>query len=150
MFSQACVILFRIGLMATRSLLIFVMRRSLRILLECFLVTACKLSLGQGNVFTGVCQLFCSGGSLCMMSLPVWLIGPMFLPGVSVSGPMFVPGGGGLCPSGLCQRKAGGTHPTGMHFVVPNSVNIVRYSRSFVCRTRISFSAKQDPLSPLV
>ena len=62
MFSQACVILFRIGLMATRSLLIFVMGRSLRILLECFLVTACKLSLGQGNVFTGECQLFCSGG----------------------------------------------------------------------------------------
>ena len=60
MFSQACVILFRIGLMATRSLLILVMRRSLRILLECFLVTACKLSLGQGNVFTGVFQLFCS------------------------------------------------------------------------------------------
>ena len=119
MFSQACVILFRIGLMATRSLLIFVMGRSLRILLECFLVTACKLSLGQGNVFTGVCQLFCSGGSLCMMPLPVWLTGPMFLPGVSVSGPMFVPGGGGLCPRGLCQRRAGGTHPTGMHFCCP-------------------------------
>ena len=28
----------------------------------------------------------------CMMSLPVWLPGPMFLPGVPVSGPMFLPG----------------------------------------------------------
>ena len=54
-----------------------------------------------------------------MMSLPVWLTGPMFLPGVSVSGPMFVPGGGGLCPRGLCQRRAGGKHPTGMHFCCP-------------------------------
>ena len=33
-----------------------------------------------------------------MMSLPVWLPGPMFLPGVSVSGPMFLPGD--LCPEG--------------------------------------------------
>ena len=50
-----------------------------------------------------------------MMSLPVWLPGPMFLPGVSVTGPIFLPGGlclgegisvqgvsvqGGLCPGG--------------------------------------------------
>ena len=31
-----------------------------------------------------------------MMSLPVWLPGPMFLPGVSVSGPMFFRGEGSL------------------------------------------------------
>ena len=54
-----------------------------------------------------------------MMSLFVWLFGPMFLlrGGVSVSGPMFLPGEslswgflsrgrslsrGGLCPGGLC------------------------------------------------
>ena len=41
-------------------------------------------------------------GDLCMMSLPVWLPGPMFFLGVHVSGPMFLPGGG-LCPGGsLC------------------------------------------------
>ena len=65
------------------------------------LITARKRSLGQGNVFTSVCQSFCS--QVC------W--------------------GGGLCPGGgFCQRdpprtktpptvwwRAGGTHPTGMH-----------------------------------
>ena len=39
MFSEACVILFTIGLMATWSLLILVTVRSVRILLECFLVS---------------------------------------------------------------------------------------------------------------
>ena len=39
MCSQASVILSTIGLMATGSLLILVMARSVRILLECFLVT---------------------------------------------------------------------------------------------------------------
>ena len=55
--------------------------------------TDSKQSLGQGNVFTSVCQSFCSQGGFCMMSLPVWLPGPMFLLGVSVSGPMFHLGG---------------------------------------------------------
>ena len=36
-------------------------------------------SLGQGNVFTGVCHSVHNG--ICMMSLPVWLLGPMFLLG---------------------------------------------------------------------
>ena len=49
--------------------------------------------------FTGVCHSV-HGGDLCMMSLPVWLLGPMFLLGVSVSGSMFFPGH--LCPWGLC------------------------------------------------
>ena len=35
-----------------------------------------------------------------MMSLPVWLPGPMFLLGVSLSVLMFLPGD--LCPGGLC------------------------------------------------
>ena len=38
MLSEVCVILFIIGLMATRSLLILVMARSVHILLDCFLV----------------------------------------------------------------------------------------------------------------
>ena len=53
-----------------------------------FIFNAHKRSLGQGNVFTGMCQSFCSqgAGGLCMMSLSVWLTGL----GVSVSGPMFL------------------------------------------------------------
>ena len=44
-----------------------------------------------------------------MMSLPVWLPGPMFLLGVSVPGPMFLLGGGGHCPGegGLCPGEGG-------------------------------------------
>ena len=52
--------------------------------------------LGQGYVFTNVCHSVHRAG-LCMMSLPVWLPGPiMFLLGVSVPGPMFLPGRGSL------------------------------------------------------
>ena len=51
------------------------------------------------------------GGGLCMVSLPVWPPGLMFIPGVSVSGPMFLWGvcvqgslSRGLCSrGGLCQ-----------------------------------------------
>ena len=54
-------------------------------------------SLGQGNVFTPVCQSFTlRGEGVCIMSLSFWLPGPKFLLGISVSGPMFLPGG-------LCQ-----------------------------------------------
>ena len=53
-------------------------KRAVHILLECFLVTAPKQSLGQSTVFK---PFFCSQGDLCMMSLPVWLPGPMFLLG---------------------------------------------------------------------
>ena len=45
------------------------------------LITVRKRSLGQGNVFKSMYQSFCSQGGLCMMSLPVWLPGSMFLLG---------------------------------------------------------------------
>ena len=48
------------SLLATCSLL--VTARSVRILLECFLVTTCKRSLRQGNIFSTMCQEFCSQG----------------------------------------------------------------------------------------
>ena len=131
--------------MATRSLLIFVMGRSLRILLECFLVTACKLSLGQGNVFTGVCQLFCSGGG-SLYDVTSCLADWSHVPSGSLSlVPCSFQGVGVSVREGRAVRIL-----LECIFVVPNSVNIVRYSRSLVYRTRISFSAKQDPLSPLV
>ena len=34
--------------------------------LECFLVTARKRSLGQGNIFRSVCQEFCPQGGVCL------------------------------------------------------------------------------------
>ena len=66
--------------------------RAVCILLECILVTTCKQSLGQYSIFTGVC--LSTGGVLCMVSIPVWLLGPMFLLGgisVSSSSPVFLP-----------------------------------------------------------
>ena len=41
MFSQACVILSTMGLMATGSLLILLTAQLVRIILECFLVSTC-------------------------------------------------------------------------------------------------------------
>ena len=67
----------------------------------CFITTH-KRILGQGNIFTDMCQSFCPQGRVCMMSLPVWLPGPMFLPGVSVPNPMFLLGS--LVKGDLCQR----------------------------------------------
>ena len=57
-----------------------------------------------------------------MMSLPVWLPGPMFLLGVSVPGPMFLLGvsvqgvsvRGGFCRETPRMRKVVGMHPIGM------------------------------------
>ena len=57
------VLLFTISLMATGSLLILVMLRSVCILLECFLFTARKRSLGQGNIFAPVCYSVHRGGT---------------------------------------------------------------------------------------
>ena len=66
-------------------------------------------SLGQGNIFTGVCL---SIGGLCMVSLPVWLSGPMFLLGglclwshvpSSVQGSLCM---GDLCPGGSVQGRS--------------------------------------------
>ena len=98
------------------------------------IITAREQSLGQGNISEAYVILSMEGvvgdgGGLCMMSLPVWLHGPMFLPGVFVPGLMFFLGVSvlgvsdqrGLCPGGLYRetphppiRKAGGRHPTGM------------------------------------
>ena len=69
--------------------------------------TARKQSLGQGNIFIGVCQEFCSQGGGCLLR------------GVSARGD-------GVCFRGVClvetpptDTAAGGTHPTGMHSCHP-------------------------------
>ena len=48
---------------------------------------------GMHSCFTGVCQSFCprGWGGFCMMSLPVWLLGPMFLRGGGVCAWSHVP-----------------------------------------------------------
>ena len=66
-----------------------------------FLITARKRSLGQGNIFTGMCQSFCPWGSLYAVTscLAAWSHAPSR--GVSVPGPMFLQGSlsrGCLCP----------------------------------------------------
>ena len=67
-------------------------------------------------MFLHMSVILCTGGrGLCIMSLPVWLPGPMFLLQVFVSGPMFLPGvsvqgvsvQGGLYPCGLCPGCPG-------------------------------------------
>ena len=67
--------------------------------------TACKRSLGQGNIFRSVCQEFCpsEGGGIA------WSGGVSALGGgEGVSAP-----GGGVSPG--TATAAGGTHPTGMN-----------------------------------
>ena len=102
----------------------------------------------QGNVLHMSVILSSGGGGLCMMSLPVWLPGPMFLGWVGgwVGGwgggvlclwshvPMFLPGGRGSLSRGVSVRetphprtetpvwqRVGSTHPTGMHSCFSNN-----------------------------
>ena len=112
------------------------------------IVTARKRSLGQGNIFTSVCQEFCSQGGclvlwgLCSRGVP----GPK---GVCSRGGCLVLGGGllrgsalgGVCSQGvpggdpppLTATAAGGTHPTGMHSC---------FTFNFHSQRKFSFSSK--------
>ena len=59
-------------------------------------------------IFSATCVLlFGGGGGLCMMSLHVWLPGPMFLPGEgALCAWSHVPWmGGGLCPGGSLSGR---------------------------------------------
>ena len=79
-----------------------------------------KRSLGQGNIFTSVCQEFCSQGG----AIPACIAGG--IPACLAAGLQ----GGGLLRGGVCSggclvrpprmaTAAGGTHPTGMHSCLP-------------------------------
>ena len=82
------------------------------------LFTARKRSLGQGNIFTPVCQSFCSRGegSTWAGTLP---------PGPGTPQTRYTPPGTRYPPkpgtpplavhAGRYRQQAGGTHPTGMH-----------------------------------
>ena len=63
--------------------------------------TACKRSLGQGNIFSSICQGFCPQGGGCLV------------PGGLVQGGAWSLRGWKPAPE--MATAAGGTHPTGMH-----------------------------------
>ena len=86
-------------------------------------ITACKRSLGQGNIFSSVCQEFCS-----QEGVPGQVHPPpsRYTPGqVHPSGQVHPPTRkvhplGQVPPpravhAGKYGQQAGGTHPTGMH-----------------------------------
>ena len=87
------------------------------IILFCGIVIGPKRSLGQGNVFTGVCLSTGEG-----VGFPACITGHMTGGGRSASGGegVCIQGEGGLHPEGVGQtpptgtRKAAGTHPNGM------------------------------------
>ena len=102
-----------------------------------YIITASKRSLGQGNIFTPVCQSFCSHGEGVPWQVPT--PGPGTPPGTRYTplGPDTPPGTryalqdqvhpwdqvhppGQVHPpravhAGRYGQQAGGTHPTGMH-----------------------------------
>ena len=57
-------------------------------------ITASKRSLGQGSIFTGVCQSTCPQEGVSVIWLPVWLPDPMFLLGRGVCPWSYVPSRG--------------------------------------------------------
>ena len=104
--------------------------------------TARKRSLGQGNIFTCMCQSFCSqgrGAGLCMMSLPVWLTGLMFLLGdlclCSHVPSRVVSVQGASIQGGLCQGDPPGHRPTDM----VKSGQYASYWNAFLFYNRVVF-----------
>ena len=76
--------------------------------------------------------LFMGKGGLCMMSLPVWLPGPMVLLGVSVSGPMFLPRWSlslvGLCPWSHVLFRGSLSKEVSVQGVSVQGVSVQRFS----------------------
>ena len=99
---------------------------------DSFLIfTACKRSLGQGNFFTGVCL---STEDLCMMSLPDWLPGLIYL-------------FGGLCPRGSEDLFPGGLFPgRGLCRENPRNQKSERYASCWntLLFNEISYSLSQS------
>ena len=97
-----------------------------------WVVAARKLSLGQGNIFTSVCQKICSrggGGSAPgRKELHAWGRGCLLRGGQGL-----LPGVGGAWwrPPGTATA-AGGTHPTGMHSCIVVILTILyTFARNF-------------------
>ena len=78
-----------------------------RILLECILVFLDSLllaatKLGQGNVFTGVCDSVHRGGCVCLSAPPRQVPPQEQTPAQEWSAPRGVPAPGGVCSRGVC------------------------------------------------
>ena len=90
-------------------------------------ITARKQSLGQGNIFIGMCQEFCSQGGSA--SVHAWIPPPPS--GAGTPPRTRYPPGAGTPPgaehTGRYGQRAGGTHPTGMQSCVHN----IKYSLCF-------------------
>ena len=98
------------------------------------IITTCKRSLGQGNIFSSMCQEFCSQGGV-PGQVPPWAGTPsprQVHPWAGTPPPDRYPPGmytlplgrntplGRYTPTGTVHagrygQQAGGTHPTGMH-----------------------------------
>ena len=93
------------------------------------LVTARKRSLGQGNVFTSVCQEFCPGGEVG-------------------GGEVYTPLGRPLSDTTGYSQQAGGTHPTGMHTcfsIKPRWLIVPRVPCHRNCHTKLVVFAPPPP-----
>ena len=109
------------------------------LLLLC-IITARKRSLGQSNVFTGMCHSV-HGGGLCMMSLPLWLTGPMFLQGGSLSlVPCSFQVGGGLCPGGSLSKGGSlSVRPPPIRILLESFLVMKMVSKMFFCKCVSTF-----------
>ena len=86
-------------------------------------ITARKRSLGQGNIFTSVCQEFCSQGGACSLG-GAWSRGCLVGGGLVLGGSGLGGAWSGGVPGGDTPQTAtaaGGTHPTGMHSCYENA-----------------------------
>ena len=86
-----------------------------------YLVTARKRSLGQGNIFSSVCQEFCPWGSLpqCMLGYHPLPRRPPWQGRPPSPGKKTTPGKSDppcTVHAGRYGQQAGGMHPTGMQF----------------------------------
>ena len=79
---------------------------------DIIIVTACKRGLGQGNIFTSVCQSFCRGWGVSLHEMGRGCI-PACNGGVCLGSGRYNPPPPADTPQ--TATEAGGTHPTGIH-----------------------------------
>ena len=112
-----------------------------QICIVCNIFTARKRSLGQGNIFIGVCQEFCSQGGLPGRRTPRQGDPRARRPPPARRPPQQ----GDPTPEGAPPRMAtaaGGTHPTGMHFYYEWPFSR-RSTPPSPCQLMISFPSEQ-------
>ena len=98
------------------------------------IITARKRSLGQGNIFTSVCQEFCSQGdgvpglgergAWCQGGACSWMAWSRGVPGPR-RGFLVLGGAWWRLPPPRTATAAGGTHPTGMHSCLRSDLKVL-------------------------